>query len=169
MKNKSLFIGLAVISFVLAGVVIWYGSMSVAKRMDMVTMRARFEAAQKAESSGRRQAAATAYQLALMEYQKGLAKPGYYLDIAGDFLTAGNCFQKLGQLRAALAAYEKGLQKDPHSISLLTSAGLCSLQLGELELAGTFLAHSRKIYPHDKRVNRALKKLKLQSPGKRGQ
>ncbi len=169
MKNKSIFILLAVIASVLAGVVIWYGSMSVAKRMDMVTMRARFDAGQKAKSSGRYRAAARAYQLAIMEYQKGQTKPGYYINIASDFLTAGNCFQQQGQLRAALAAYEQGLRNDPYSISLLTSAGLCSLHLGELELADTFLTQSRKIYPNAKRVNRALRKLKLQSPGKQGQ
>ncbi|MCD6292192.1 MAG: hypothetical protein J7M09_01885 [Deltaproteobacteria bacterium] len=169
MKNKSIFIGLALISLVLVGVVIWYGSMSVAKRIDMVAMRARYETGQKAKSSGRYRAAARAYQQAIVEYRGALTKPGYYLYIAGDFLIAGNCFQLQGQRRAALAAYERGLRNNPHSIGLLTSAGLCSLHLGELELASTFLTHSQKLYPYDKRVSRALCKLKLQTSGKQGQ
>ena len=169
MKNKTVFLTLSVIGFVLAGVVLWYGSMSVAKRTDMVTMRARFDAAQKAKSSGHRKAAAVDYKLAMMEYQKGVTKPGYYIDIAGDFLTAGNCFWKQGKRRAALVAYEQGLRNDPHSISLLTSAGLCSLQLGEFESAGRFLAHSQKIYASDKRVNKALRKLKRHSSRNKGQ
>jgi len=168
MKNKTVFLFLAIISFILTGVVFWYGSMSVAKRIDMVTMRARFDAAQNATSSGRRQAAAVASRLALVEYQKGSEKPGYYIDIAGDFLTAGNCLWQQGKRRAALAAYEQGLRNDPHSISLLTSAGLCSLQLGEFDLAGNYLTHSQKIYPGDERVNRALSRLKARLQGNKG-
>jgi tetratricopeptide (TPR) repeat protein len=132
-------------------------------------MRARFDAAQKAKSSGRRQVAEAAYRLALIEYQKGVNKPGYYVDIAGDFLTAGNCLWQQGMRRAAIAAYEKGLQNDPHSISLLTSAGLCSQQLGEFVLAGSYLVHSQNIYPDDRRVNQALQKLNMKSSGKKRQ
>ncbi len=155
---------LALVSFVLTGLAFWYGSMSVAKRIEMVTMRAYFDRAQKDKSSGRYRIAAAARRKALIEYHKAANKPGYYIGIAGDFLTAGNCLWQHGERRAAIAAYEKGLQNDPHSISLLTSAGLCSMQLGEFALAGDFLAHSQKIFPNDQRVNQALHKLNLKIP-----
>ena len=140
--------------------VAWYGSMSVAKQTAMITMRARFKAAEDALASGRRQEAAASYRAATVDYQKGIAKFGYYIGMDGDFLTAGNGFWKLGQFRAAQAVYRRGLKHDPYSPGLLTNAGFCALRLGDLELAADFLKQSQKIYPEDRRVGKALLKLK---------
>lgn len=165
MINKNFFLGAALFFFCMSVGVAWYGGMSVTKQAAMVTMRARFKAAEEALSADRRQAAALAYRAATVDYQKGIAKSGYYIGIGDDLLTAGNGFWQQGQFRAALAAYRRGLKEDPYSINLLTSAGFCALRLGESGLAADFLKQSQKIYPVDKRVNKALRK--LQSRGQK--
>ena len=140
--------------------VAWYGSMSVGKQAAMVTMQARFKGAEKALSAGRRQEAAATYRALTVDYQKGVDKPGYYIGMGGDFLTAGNSFWQQGKFRSALGAYRRGLKHDPNSITLLTSAGFCALRLGDSGLATGFLSQSRKIYPANRKVNKALRKLK---------
>ncbi len=162
MKNKIFFLCPALFFFSLSIGVAWYGSMSVGKQAAMVTMRARFKGAEKALSAGRRQEAAAAYRVATVDYQKGIAKPGYYIGMADDFLTAGNGFWQQGQFRSALGAYRRGLKHEPYSITLLTSAGFCALRLGDAGLATDFLSQSRKIYPANPKVRKALRKLESQ-------
>ncbi|MBN2808038.1 MAG: hypothetical protein JXR80_00935 [Deltaproteobacteria bacterium] len=162
MLNKNFFLCSALFFFSLSVGVICYGSMSVAKRAAMVTMQARFKFAEGAFSSGRRHEATTTYRAATIEYQKWITKPGYYIGMGDDFLTAGNGFWQQGQFRAALAAYLLGLEHDPNSLNLLTSAGFCALRLGELELARDFFERSHKLYAEDERVKKALHNLKKQ-------
>ncbi|MEA1922987.1 MAG: hypothetical protein U9N63_10045 [Pseudomonadota bacterium] len=160
MKNKIFFLGSALLFFSLSLGVAWYGSMSVGKQAAMVTMRACFEGAEKSLKAGRRQEAAAAYRAVSVDYQKAIVKPGYYIGMAGDFLTAGNCFWQQGRFRSALGSYRRGLKHDPNSMNLLTSAGFCALRLGDSGLATGFLQQSQKLYPANRKVNKALRKLK---------
>ena len=160
MKNKNIFLGLALFFFSLSIGIGWYGSMSVGKLAAMVTMRARFEGAEKISKAGRRKAAAATYRAVTLDFQKEMVKSGYYIGMGGDFLTAGNCFWEQGKFRSALGAYRQGFKHDPNSINLLTSAGFCALRLGDSGLATSYLSQSQKIYPNNRKVNKALRKLK---------
>ncbi|MCD6533827.1 MAG: tetratricopeptide repeat protein [Deltaproteobacteria bacterium] len=160
MRNKNFFLCLSLLFLFLSIGVAWYGNMSVGKQAAMITMRSRFEGAEKVLKAGRRKEAAAAYRVVSVDYKKEIVKPGYYIGLGGDFLTAGNCFWQQGQFRSALGAYRQGLKQDPNSITLLTSAGFCALRLGDTALAAGFLQQSKKFYPGNRKVNKALRKLK---------
>ena len=158
--GAGLFIGLFLLIF-------WYGSLSVLHRSDMLRMESKFQTADKALRSGQRVVADRFYRAATADYQRGLSKAVYYPRMGGEYLTAGNCYWQLRQLRAAIQCYELGLECDPFSITLLTSLGSCAFRLGERQIALAALEKSRQIYPLKKSARRILRQLKSGVKGER--
>ncbi len=158
MKRKVALL-FSVISFILFVGMGWLGVKSVARRLQVSHMEARFGAADSAVRHGQMQAAGRGYKGALQAWQQVLKYGGYYPILSGEYLIAGNCFQQQRQPRAALKCYEKGLTYDPVSISLLTTLGGCAFRLGEYDKAFSALQKSRSIFPLKKNVRPFWKKL----------
>jgi len=146
MKRKSVLIA-AVLFFLLFLGLSWFGINTMARRMQIAHMEARFGAAEAALKQGRLQEAGRDYRGAVQAWQKGAQFKGYYPRICRAYLTAGNCYQQSGRLRAALKCYEEGLAGDPFSILFLTTMGSCAYRLGEHKKAFTALQKSSSIYP----------------------
>ena len=137
----------------------WFGVKSVARRLRVSHMEARFGSAETDLRHGRMQAAGRGYHGALQAWQQALKHGGYYPVLSGEYLIAGNCYQQQRQPRAALKCYEEGLTHDPESISLLTTMGGCAFRLGEYNKAFSALQKSRSIFPLPQNVRLLWKKL----------
>ncbi|MEA3332570.1 MAG: tetratricopeptide repeat protein [Pseudomonadota bacterium] len=143
------------------------GRNSVIRRLDMVSMESNFQMAETALRSGRNKLATQAYRAAIVAYQHGLSRGGYYPVTSGEYLTAGNCYQQIRQPRQALQCYEDGLLSDPWSITLLTSLGGCANRLGEHQRALAALEKSQSIYPLKNKLRPLLQKLRVEERGER--
>lgn len=165
--NRKLLVVFSTLFLLLFLGMVWWGSRSVARRLDMMRMESTFQAAEAALRSGRKKFAAQAYRAATAAYQRGLSRGGYYPYGSGEYLTAGNCYQQLRQPRLALQNYEEGLRCNPWSISLLTSLGGCAYRLGEYQTALTVLEKSQSIYPLKKQLRPLLQKLRADKRGER--
>lgn len=139
---------------------VWYGSMSIAKLAGMTEMRARYDGGQRALKDGRQQVAGAGFQEAAAVFRKAYERPGYYIGMGGDLLTAGNCYWQLGRFRAARDYYQLALGHDPNNINLLTSLGNAAFRLGEYREAATVLERSRELYPFNRKVNETLELLR---------
>ncbi len=156
--------GLLVISILLIVLFVfssWFGVASVMRKLDATLMRAGFEAAEKSKHCGNWEVANRNYRGAIASWQRVLQSVGYYPDLGGEYLVAGNCLQCLLKVRSALECYEKGLLSDPNSISLLSSMGDCTYRLGEYEKAYFLLSKSRSLYPLKTDIRPLWKNLRL--------
>ena len=143
--------------FLTAGLgTVWYGSMSIAKLAGMTEMRARYDGGQRALKGGRQKVAGAGFQEAAAVFRKAYERPGYYVGMGEDFLTAGNCYWQLGYFRTAYDYYRLALEHDPNNINLLTSLGNAAFRLGEYREAITFLECSQELYPFNRQVNKTL-------------
>ena len=143
--------------FLTAGLgTVWYGSMSIAKLADMTEMQARYEGGQRALKDGRQKVVGAGFQEAAAVFQKAYERPGYYIGMGRDLLTAGNCYWQLGRFRTARDYYRLALEHDPNNIILLTSLGNAAFRLGEYREAATVLGRSQELYPFNRKVNKTL-------------
>ena len=141
----------------------WFGISSVAKRLQVAHMEARFGAAEKALRHGRRRKAGRNYRGAVQAWQKGERYCGYYPWLYRAYLIAGNSYQQTGKLRAAMKCYEEGLSGDPFSIQFLTTLGSCAHRLGDNKKAFAVLKKSRSIYPLKKSLIPVWEELKREN------
>ncbi len=159
MKSKLLVV-VAGLFFLLFLGIAQLGANSIACRLDAMHLDSNYKAAEAALRSGQNKLARRAYQAAIVAYQRGLSRGGYYPGKSDEYLVAGNCYQQIRQPRLALQCYKEGLNWDPWSISLLTSLGDCADCLGEHQIALAALEKSQSIYPLKKSQRKILKKLK---------
>lgn len=156
-KTFKVFVVAGTFFFLVTGLgIVWYGSMSIAKLAGMTEMRARYDGGQRALKDGRQKVAKAGFQEAAAVFQKAYDRPGYYIGMGEDFLTAGNCYWQLGRFRAAQDYYRLALEHDPNNIILLTSLGNVAFRLAEYHEAATFLGRSRELYPFNRKVNKTL-------------
>ena len=153
--------------FLAAGLgTVWYGTMSVVKRAGMTEMQARYAGAQRALKDGRQKIARAGFQEAVAVFRKVYERPGYYIEMGEDLLTAGNCYWQFGRFRTARDYYRLALEHDPDNVILLTSLGNAAFRLGEYLEAVTILERSQKLYPFNRKVNKTLRLLRGET-GKR--
>jgi tetratricopeptide (TPR) repeat protein len=162
MKRKSVLMAAVLFLLLFLGLS-WFGINTLAKRMQIAHMEARFGAAEAALRQGRLQEAGRDYRGAVQAWQKGAQFKGYYPRIYRAYLVAGNSYQQVGRLRAALKCYEAGLAGDPFSIQFLTSIGSCAYRLGEHKKAFTSLQKSSSIYPLKKSLVSVWEELKREN------
>ena len=124
-----------------------------------------FQAAETVLHSGQNKLALQAYRAAIVAFQRGLSRGGYYPVRSDEYLIAGNCYPQIQQPRLALRCYDEGLLNDPWSITLLTSMGGCANRLGEYQVALAALEKSQSIYPLKKKLHPLLQKLRVGKGG----
>ena len=126
---------------------VWFAWGSINQRLETIRMQACFRGAEEALARGQRRQATAGFRQGIAFFEKSRRYRGFYPDAGREYLTAGNCYWRMSRPRVALDCYERGLRRDPFSISLLTSYGNCAYSLGEWRKAQKALEQSDKVFP----------------------
>ena len=158
MKRKILFPLTGLFLLLFMGL-LWLSYNNIGRRIAMMNMELKFQAAKAALHSGKKKFANYSFKSAMFTFQQNEARGVYYPERSSEYFTAGNICQQIRQPRQALQHYKAGLCCNPWSITLLSNMGVCAYRLGEYPTALAALEKSQSIYPLKKKLRPILQKL----------